>query len=720
MDSINTERSYTEYTVTEPTTEFAIGFEDYMDEDKDTILVTHNGILVESLGYAVLRKNKQTVTITPAITEGTVRLTRETDIDEPFHKFTAGALFSAKSVDQNFEQIRHSQQEVRDGFVFLEDNTNGVVSAAEAATDRANAAAALAENTDLGQLQIQLAAQKLDTGITVTAKFPDSIQRTQAEVNATRISAADFGAVGDGVTDDTAAIHKARDYALSIGGAVIEFPSGTFLVSKQEGNTYSATCLELNVGAERIAYVGAGRDNTIIKQADGQNAHVLNLEGASKVTLANMTIDGNRDNQGVEGYCIRGGGDILSSVFKNLRIINSQDYGIGLQHGTLQDIIFDSIDIYNTGRDGVDLKNRNNINSGLMFNNITVAKFGMNTNSTAPQAGLDIRGIATLNNIFISDYGVNIGADGVRFQGSAVLPSTNGKGGIFCRATNVICKPSRSVITGTLAGQPTKGCVIYGEGSQFSNCLVDGAGLNYYSIAKNSSFNSCLSRNAGTVGFLTNEPESSVQITACQSFDDQIGLRLRTGSHVVSDTIVKGSKTTGLLAEYDSTDITVFNSIISNAPTLYTKGGSGFKSLGNIGIPNFGVSIAKHVSSYAATDGNLYSGVYRPVAVIGTNTAEVSTYNALYTRVGDVVQVSAKVDVKAAAVGSSIFTLSLPVPSTFTNEAQAVGIGRGVNADNSDTMSVVAKSGTNTVECKLLASTTTTRAFLVTVTYQIL
>lgn len=138
--SINEERSYTEYTVTEPTTEFAIGFDDYMDEDKDTILVTHNGILVESLGYAVLRKNKQTVTITPAITEGTVRLTRETDIDEPFHKFTAGALFSAKSVDQNFEQIRHSQQEVRDGFVFLEYNTNGIVQASKDATAQAQAA----------------------------------------------------------------------------------------------------------------------------------------------------------------------------------------------------------------------------------------------------------------------------------------------------------------------------------------------------------------------------------------------------------------------------------------------------------------------------------------------------------------------------------------------------------------------------------------------------
>lgn len=139
--SINNKRSYTEYTVTQPTTDFAIGFDDFDEGSKDNILVTLNGVLVESLGYAAIRKNESTVTITPAITEGTVRLTRETDIDEPFHKFTAGALFSAKSMDENFQQVRHSQQEVRDGFVFLEYNTNGIVEAAKVATTAALVAA---------------------------------------------------------------------------------------------------------------------------------------------------------------------------------------------------------------------------------------------------------------------------------------------------------------------------------------------------------------------------------------------------------------------------------------------------------------------------------------------------------------------------------------------------------------------------------------------------
>ncbi|QGH73786.1 tail fiber protein [Vibrio phage vB_VhaP_VH-5] len=226
--TINNKRSYVEYTVTEPTTDFVITFEDYDVQSQDRITVSIDGVLAESQGYAVMRKNEQVVTITPAVTEGTVRLERETNIDEPFHKFTAGALFSAKSMDENFEQVRHSQQEVRDGFEYLEFNTNGVVQDARAATDRANAAAERAENTDVSQLQTALTsvqddvsqlqtdvqAQKLDTDIIVTPKF-GGVERTQADKNSDIISVKDFGVVGDGVVDDTENLRAYHAYCNS-------------------------------------------------------------------------------------------------------------------------------------------------------------------------------------------------------------------------------------------------------------------------------------------------------------------------------------------------------------------------------------------------------------------------------------------------------------------------------------------------------------------------
>ena len=131
--SINNKRSYTEYTVTQPTTDFPVGFNDYSDsENKDNVLVTLDGIDVITLGYTVQRKSDLVIKVTPAITTGTVRLQRETNIDLPFHQFTAGALFSAGTMDDNFAQVLRSQQEVRDGFVFLQGNANSVFLAAKA------------------------------------------------------------------------------------------------------------------------------------------------------------------------------------------------------------------------------------------------------------------------------------------------------------------------------------------------------------------------------------------------------------------------------------------------------------------------------------------------------------------------------------------------------------------------------------------------------------
>ena len=48
------------------------------------------------------------------------------------------------------------------------------------------------------------------------------------------ISVKDFGAVGDGVTDDTTAIQNAIDYAASLGGGIVKLPSGNYLISQLE------------------------------------------------------------------------------------------------------------------------------------------------------------------------------------------------------------------------------------------------------------------------------------------------------------------------------------------------------------------------------------------------------------------------------------------------------------------------------------------------------
>lgn len=87
--------------------------------------------------------------------------------------------------------------------------------------------------------------------ISYTPPFTASVATNVGDKLAQTVSVKDFGAVGDGVVDDTAAIQAAIDYANSLGGGEIFVPTGTYnigsttLVMKTgvtlrgEGNTQS-------------------------------------------------------------------------------------------------------------------------------------------------------------------------------------------------------------------------------------------------------------------------------------------------------------------------------------------------------------------------------------------------------------------------------------------------------------------------------------------------
>lgn len=121
--TINAERSYTEYNVKVPTTDFPIGF-DILYGGIDVVAVTLNAVDPTTLGYTVTQVNSTTYRFAPAVPSGVVRLTRITDIDRMVHVFTEGAIFVSENMDNNFKQIRHSQQEVQDNFSSLAVSTS--------------------------------------------------------------------------------------------------------------------------------------------------------------------------------------------------------------------------------------------------------------------------------------------------------------------------------------------------------------------------------------------------------------------------------------------------------------------------------------------------------------------------------------------------------------------------------------------------------------------
>jgi len=97
------------------------------------------------------------------------------------------------------------------------------------------------------------------------------------------VNVKDFGAVGDGVADDTAAIQAAINYAVPIKKPIY-FPSGTYLYS-------SITGLNQN----NITIIGDGSNNTILKfTGTGIALDIGNSIAFSKgINISGFTIEGN-------------------------------------------------------------------------------------------------------------------------------------------------------------------------------------------------------------------------------------------------------------------------------------------------------------------------------------------------------------------------------------------------------------------------------------------
>ena len=105
------------------------------------------------------------------------------------------------------------------------------------------------------------------------------------------LDVSDFGARGDGSTDDTAAIQAALDRAATLGASVF-LPPGSFRVSRT-GSNYA---LRLPSGVT----LHGGGDASMLRLADGQGAgiRVVSAKDAENVGLQNLAIDGNDARQG--------------------------------------------------------------------------------------------------------------------------------------------------------------------------------------------------------------------------------------------------------------------------------------------------------------------------------------------------------------------------------------------------------------------------------------
>ncbi|WP_059049993.1 glycosyl hydrolase family 28-related protein [Paenibacillus senegalimassiliensis] len=269
----------------------------------------------------------------------------------------------------------------------------------------------------------------------------DRLNASDAQLADLAINVKAYGAIGDGVADDTTAIQAAITDAYNSGRGLVFLPAGVYIVT---GIQYRSN----------ITIKGAGVGATVVKLKDNTpNTSVFNCTPeVSDVCIRDLTIDGNRNNQTVYGHGIRSGteGGIIGGLFFNLHIKNTGAYGIGFQKGTFKNVRLENITTENTGLDGIDIKNISNNNDIIFCDNITVINPGRDLSQTV-QAGVDCRGPVVLSNIIVR--GLDRDQTGIRFRPSG---ETTGIGGGKSSLTNfsVYGTGAKSGTVGVATGDP--------------------------------------------------------------------------------------------------------------------------------------------------------------------------------------------------------------------------------------------------------------------------
>lgn len=143
---------------------------------------------------------------------------------------------------------------------------------------------------------------------------------------------ADYGAAGDGATDDTAAIRDALADATS--GDTVYFPGGTYLVNGRDRNGQN---FRLDNSHDGVTIEGDGPETSMLQLDSGHvnNHQVWDIQpdrGMDGFVMRDLGMDLDRANNTAFGFGVlfRPNGEDNDALFENLLVRNSNHHGFAI------------------------------------------------------------------------------------------------------------------------------------------------------------------------------------------------------------------------------------------------------------------------------------------------------------------------------------------------------------------------------------------------------
>lgn len=277
----------------------------------------------------------------------------------------SGQSWTSKGSDVNIDALEVSNASSAETSPSSAKSTPGTPTAMDAPTATASppaAPAGAAPPTTTTQAPTTTTTQRTTTTVaptTTTTTAPPTTTTTSPTSQVLNVR--DYGAKGDGLTDDRAAIQACIDAAVAEGKWAY-MPPGTYKMNAVSGQSHA---LNLSSGAK---LAGAGASSVIYSEV----TYPFWIDGKTSITLRNFTLDSNLATVNQAGIFIKGNSSYITvdgltitdmhwsaiatqatstlahSTFKNLIIRDIGMFGVHINGGGSH-LVFEDCDTKSTG-----------------------------------------------------------------------------------------------------------------------------------------------------------------------------------------------------------------------------------------------------------------------------------------------------------------------------------------------------------------------------------